>query len=400
MSNTANYNLKTWATSEITDSFNNFVFGMAGDVNSNMTKIDTQMKSSADGVSTLKNVPIKTVFASMVSDSYYTATVSDYSAYVNGNVFLLMLDVTSHDTLTLNINSFGTLSLMKYKADGNIYNIESGDILANTVVVIRYDGTRWLVVGSPTTNPSKMFYPDSIYGGILSSNLNTITVSGFYTAYGTATGAPNTSSSWYIQHINSNAGTVSAMQVANSFTTSEVYKRLKTSSVWGSWINVTSSDVVRYTDQTLTEGQKTQARTNIDAQKTLSSGNPLPTASGGLGATFVTFAAIATEIANQLGLKSLAYLHFQSGVASITIPAGETRAEMVITYDDAFSAKPIGRGVCLSGTGYPGNNGGKYASLSNIAQTSTQISVAVQVGTAPESDLSVPVSWWACGTHV
>lgn len=265
MSNTANYNLKTWATSEVTDSFNNFVFGVAGDVNSNMTKIDTQMKSSADGVAAIKNAPIKTVFASRVSDSYYTATVSDYSAYVNGNVFFLILDTTSYNTLTININSLGTLSVMKYKADGVLYNIEAGDILANVVVVIRYDGTRWLVVGSPTTNPSKMFYPDNIYGGIISSNLNSINVSGFYTAYGTATGAPNTSSSWYIQHINSNDGTVSALQVANSFSTSEVYKRIKTASAWGSWVNVDSSTVVKYSSQTLTSGQKTQACSNISA---------------------------------------------------------------------------------------------------------------------------------------
>jgi len=288
---------------------------------------------------------------------------------------------------------------MKYKADGNLYNIEAGDILANTVIVIRYDGTRWLVVGSPTTNPSKMFYPDSIYGGILSSNLNTITVSGFYTAYGTATGAPNTSSSWYIQHINSNAETVSAMQVANSFTTSEVYKRLKTSSVWGSWINVTSSDVVRYTAQTLTEGQKTQARTNMDVQKTLSSSNVLLTTAGGLGSSYANFPAIATGIANQLGLRSLAYLHIQTGYASITIPAGQTTASLVVTYSDPFSAAPIDADCKLAGTGFPNAYGGKFASLHSNGPTATQITLAVGIGAAQASDVSIPVRWSAIGPH-
>jgi hypothetical protein len=83
---------------------------------------------------------------------------------------------------------------------------------------------------------ANMFYPNNAYGGIVSSNFNTIATSGFYTGYGTATGAPNMSSSWYIQHINSNVGTASAYQVAKSYTTIEVYMRVKTTSTWGSWL--------------------------------------------------------------------------------------------------------------------------------------------------------------------
>ena len=146
-------------------------------------------------------------------------------------------------------------------------------------------------------------------------------------------------------------------------------------------------------------GTAADALTNLGAQAKLDSSHPLATASGGLGKTYASLAAIASDIAGSLGLKSLAYLHFQGGVASITIPAGATYASLTITYDDAFSATPIGKGVCLAGTGYPGNNGGKYASLSNAMPTATQITIAVQVGTAPTSALSIPVSWWACGTH-
>lgn len=146
MSNTPNYNLTTWSSSETSDSFNNFLFGVAGDTNSNMTKIDTQMKNSADGVLTLKNAPIKTIFANRVSDSYYTATVSDYSAYVAGNIFLLTLDTTCHDTLTININSIGTVSVMKYKSDGSIYNLSAGDIVANVPIIMTFDGTRWIIL--------------------------------------------------------------------------------------------------------------------------------------------------------------------------------------------------------------------------------------------------------------
>lgn len=146
MSYTTNYNLQTWSTSEITDTFANFVTGTVGDINSSMVKIDTQMKASADAIDAVKLAPIKTVSATKISTSYYTATVSGYSAYVSGNLFILKLSDTCSDTLTLNINSLGTISVMKYKSDGSIYNLSSGDIIAGVPVIISYDGTRWILI--------------------------------------------------------------------------------------------------------------------------------------------------------------------------------------------------------------------------------------------------------------
>lgn len=157
---------------------------------------------------------------------------------------------------------------------------------------------------------------------------------------------------------------------------------------------------VRYTGaDNRTTAEKTQARTNMDAQKTLSSSNPLPTASGGLGATFATFAAIATAIANQLGLKSLAYNHIQAGYASITILAGQTTASLTVTYSDPFSAAPIDADCKLYGTGFPNAYGGKFASLHSTSPTATQITLAVGIGTAQSSDVSIPVRWSAIGSH-
>lgn len=86
-----------------------------------------------------------------------------------------------------------------------------------------------------------LFYPNNQYGGILADNINTITKSGFYTSYGTAIGVPSTSYSWFVLHINSNAGTVYAYQRAVGFdSTLRVYERVKTNSVWGSWVQRTS----------------------------------------------------------------------------------------------------------------------------------------------------------------
>lgn len=149
-----------------------------------------------------------------------------------------------------------------------------------------------------------------------------------------------------------------------------------------------------------TVNEKTQARTNIDAQKTLNSGNVLPTAAGGMGASYANLSAIATAIANSLGLKGLAYMHLQAGSASITIPAGQTTASLTLTYYDPFSAEPYDADCKLAGTGFPGAYGGKYASLHSNNPTATQITLAVQIGVAQGSNVSIPVRWSAIGPHI
>lgn len=83
---------------------------------------------------------------------------------------------------------------------------------------------------------SKMFYPDNQYGGIVSDNLNTLTVSGFYTCYGTAIGVPSVDYSWFVYHHNSNVDTTSAYQRAVAYSdTTIVYERTKTSNLWSDW---------------------------------------------------------------------------------------------------------------------------------------------------------------------
>ena len=78
---------------------------------------------------------------------------------------------------------------------------------------------------------------NTAYGGTIVDNLNTITKNGFYTCYGAATGAPNSSNSWFIIHQNSNAGTISAMQKGIAFGDNSItYERKKVDNVWKSWV--------------------------------------------------------------------------------------------------------------------------------------------------------------------
>lgn len=82
----------------------------------------------------------------------------------------------------------------------------------------------------------RTIYGDNAYGSTLVTDFNAITKSGFYTGYGTATGAPNADFSWFVMHQNSAVGTVSEYQRAVAFSTEfVVYERTKISSTWGAW---------------------------------------------------------------------------------------------------------------------------------------------------------------------
>ena len=82
----------------------------------------------------------------------------------------------------------------------------------------------------------RTIYGDNAYGSTLVTDFNAITKSGFYTGYGAATGAPNTSYSWFVLHQNSAVGVASMYQRAVAFSTAiVVYERTKISSTWGAW---------------------------------------------------------------------------------------------------------------------------------------------------------------------
>lgn len=89
-----------------------------------------------------------------------------------------------------------------------------------------------------TLNLNLFIKGDTIYGGTIANNLNTIAKTGFYTCYGTATGVPNGDYSWFVIHENSNAGTVFAKQTATAFIRTSIitYVRVKNADGWGAWL--------------------------------------------------------------------------------------------------------------------------------------------------------------------
>lgn len=118
-------------------------------------------------------------------------------------------------------------------SDGSTEDVEISEIDSNITTT-----------GTPldSNNLNKIVCGDTQYGGTIVTNIDTINKSGYYTCYGTATGAPNTSYSWFIHHQNSNAGTASATQEAVAYSTT-IYKyiRTKANSTWGDWIDLTST---------------------------------------------------------------------------------------------------------------------------------------------------------------
>ena len=90
-------------------------------------------------------------------------------------------------------------------------------------------------------NPEFFVKGNTIYGGIISDNFDIIGHTGFFTGYYNSIGAPTAqvgNPSWFVLHMNSNAGVVSAMQVAYAYVNTSIicYERVKLASTWGAWI--------------------------------------------------------------------------------------------------------------------------------------------------------------------
>lgn len=124
------------------------------------------------------------------------------------------------------------------------------DITNNTISAsVSTDGVTLTGTGSAgsplsISNPSYYIKGNTVYGGTLTDNLNTLVRNTPFTCLGTATGAPDASYSWFGWHINSNAGTAAAAQIAYAFNSNAIicYERVKTSGTWGAWKLRSSAD--------------------------------------------------------------------------------------------------------------------------------------------------------------
>ena len=132
----------------------------------------------------------------------------------------------------------GTIDLSGYVPTSRTIN---GHALSSDVTVSKSDVGLGNVY-NPTAYGGISYGGGAGEAGISFTDLNSLVYTGFYTCYGTTANVPSASYSWFVQHINSNVGNVSATQIAIAYgTTNIIYKRNKTSSTWGAWENISPS---------------------------------------------------------------------------------------------------------------------------------------------------------------
>ncbi len=117
---------------------------------SNFYKIDTFASTTNTRLTTLEGFqPPITVSALFISSNFYQATgVSSITAYNTGMTIILSVDTTSSGTVTLDINSLGTKSVMKVDSTGTAINLTGSDLVKGRKYLFQYDGTRWLWVSA------------------------------------------------------------------------------------------------------------------------------------------------------------------------------------------------------------------------------------------------------------
>lgn len=189
---------------------------------------------------------------------YATAAFIRGSVTNNGLVYLRSAFVENYIAGTGSINILAN-------ASSQIAFTPTGGISAATVqsAIAELDTDKLDKTGDGsglTAVPNFVIQGNTQYGETLVTNLDTITKAGFYICYGTATGVPNSTYSWFVQHQNSSVGTTSATQRAVAFNKDEllVYERVKTSSVWGNWLrpSATSNSNIPFSIKSANIGDK------------------------------------------------------------------------------------------------------------------------------------------------
>lgn len=105
------------------------------------------------------------------TDAYAITVAPVPTAYVTGQVFRFKANTANTGTATLNVNSLGALTLKKPSASGYT-TLETGDILANQLVEVMYNGTDLIVTStlSSALSSSGLYYSQTI-----GTNLNGVT---------------------------------------------------------------------------------------------------------------------------------------------------------------------------------------------------------------------------------
>lgn len=147
---TPNLNLVTYdLTTDAGVYFSTFRTTLAGYTNSALTKIDTWAGQVNADLTTLKQTPsITRVSAIKQSDFIYSATIPTITQYSTNSFINLSLDNDNVGVVSLEINTLGGKSLLKYNSTGIAVNVSAGDLRKNKNNLFTYNGTAWIWVNA------------------------------------------------------------------------------------------------------------------------------------------------------------------------------------------------------------------------------------------------------------
>lgn len=81
-----------------------------------------------------------------VSENYYESISSEITRYFPYMLMIFDVSDPNTDSVSVNINSLGNLPIKKFDISGNIVNLESGDLTANTKYVAEYVGEYFILL--------------------------------------------------------------------------------------------------------------------------------------------------------------------------------------------------------------------------------------------------------------
>lgn len=89
------------------------------------------------------------------TDAYAITVTPAPTAYVTGQVFRFRANTANTGTATLNVNSLGAITIRKPSPSGYV-DLETGDILAQQLVEVMYNGTHMIATSTLSSNPQRI----------------------------------------------------------------------------------------------------------------------------------------------------------------------------------------------------------------------------------------------------
>lgn len=212
MTNSPNYNFSLYSSTDTGVQFLTYRLAISGEQGtSNFMIIDTVLKEHADAIDSLESSPsVWGVNAQYNSSNYYVAGVTGYPGYQKNQIIALSLDRNNVGTVTININSSSTVSVMKYNSSGNLVNMSNNDFIKNNPVLCLYNGTVFIAIGIREADSINI---DGTVGDVVTISSNNTLEDGGY-KIGGANGLATLDSSGKVSQTANNATVASRTQNA------------------------------------------------------------------------------------------------------------------------------------------------------------------------------------------